>query len=323
MGMRTTPRRYLAVLAALALLLAGALGYALLRDDAAESADGGALRESLPSASLDAEGADSAAPDSQALPTDQQLIVTAAQQVTVPDVAAGARRLAAEVAAAGGFVSAESTTAAAPCPEPALDGVAPEPCGGQARSTITYRAPLTAVDGLLTFTADLGEESWRTRSATDVGARIADIDARVASARASLDRLNALMARAESLTDIIALEAQIATRQAELESLLAQQAQLADQVALATVTATLVTGAVADESPSGFWAGLQAGAATLASAALAALTALGWALPFLLLVGVLALPVRWLWRRRRPRTDAVVATQREAPAQSDGVASER
>ena len=323
MGMRTTSRRYLAILAALALLLAAALGYALLRNNGSESADGGALRESPPSASLDAEGAAGPAPDSQALPADQQVIVTAAQQVTVPDVADGARRLVAEVVAAGGFVSAESTTAAAPCPEPAMEGVVPEPCGGQARSAITYRAPLAAVDDLLAFTADLGEESWRTRSATDVGARIADTDARVASARASLDRLNALMARAESLTDIIALEGQIATRQAELESLLAQQAQLADQVALATVSATLVTGTAAEESPSGFWGGLQAGAAALASAALAALTALGWALPFLLLVGLLALPVRWLWRRRRPHANAVPATQREADGQSNGVASER
>jgi hypothetical protein len=322
--MRTRPRIFIVIAATLALLiLAAAAASLLLGNDGRRSADDGVAGTSPPEIALESDVAAAPAPDGQALPPDQQLIVTAAQQVTVPDVAEGARRLAAEVAALGGFVSAESTSSAAPCPEPFLDAALPESCGGAARSTITYRAPLTAVDGLLAFTADLGQESWRTRDAADVGAQIADVDARVASARASLDRLNALMARAESLTDIIALESQIASRQAELESLLARQAALADQVALATVTATLVATTEEEPGSDGFWSGLQAGAAALASVAMATLTALGWLLPFALLALLLAVPVRWLWRRRRHRADAGSAPERTAEGPSETVAGKR
>ncbi len=135
------------------------------------------------------------------------------------------------------------------------------------------------------------------------------------------------MARAETLTDIVALESQIATRQAELESLLAQQATLADQVAMATVTTTLTADAAPGSQPAGFWGGLRAGADALVSFGAGVLTALGWALPFLLLAGLLALPTGWLWRRRARRspegTSPDPATERHGADQSEEVAAER
>jgi membrane protein implicated in regulation of membrane protease activity len=304
--------RRLPLLVALALLAAAAITLVFLlprlgSEDAALDApatppDAAAPPESRGMTDLDgaAMAESGATGTAEALADD--IVVRASQEVVVADVAAVARRLTAEVAAAGGRVSAEYTTSAESCPEPLLDGIATQGCPVSPRSTITYRAPLGAVDGLLALTAGLGDESWRTRSATDVGAQVADVDARVASARRSLDRLNALMARAESLTDIIALESQIAGRQAELESLLAQQAQLADQTAMATVTTTLTTATAADDEPSGFWAGLRSGLAALAGAALAGLTVLGWALPFLVLAGLVTVPLLWWWRRRAGRT---------------------
>lgn len=309
-------RRKLVLLLALALLAcaAVALGSLLPRGGSEDAAlevppaapDAVAAEESPGMWRLDGGAmSDSGAVAGEA--TDVDVVVVASQEVVVTDVVAAGRRLAAEVVAAGGRVSAEYTTSSDGCPEPVLDGVSPRGCSPGPRSTITYRAPIGAVEGLLALTAELGVESWRTRSATDVGARVADVAARVTSARASLDRLNALMARAESLTDVIALESQIASRQAELESLLAQQAELADQTAMATVTATLATKAAGqDDGSSGFGAGLRAGLDALATAGGAVLTALGWALPFLAVIAALALPLLW-WRRHAGRRKAEAA----------------
>lgn len=239
------------------------------------------------------------------IPGADGVIVVAAQEVEVSDVVAAARRLAASVEAAGGRVTSENTSLGQPCPQAFDDmGAAVYSCGGEPSSVLTYRVAAGSVDSVMNGAAGLGQELWRTRSATDVSDQIADTDARVASARASLDRLNALMAQAESLTDIIAVEAQIATRQAELESLLARQQQLADQTAEATITTTFAVPG-AQDAPTGLLGGLQAGLEALGTALVAGLTVLGWLLPFMLVVLVIAVPV-WL-RRRTRRTAAVQA----------------
>lgn len=323
--MRTPSLRAATVTLVLALLAIAALAIAqrsspsddsdFLEGASGPAVDGRAAEQSM----LDAPSADSVA-ESQASGIDgsvadqPDLVLRAAQEVVVADVAATSRRVIAEVTAVGGFVSSEHTSAST-----CFDGVIDDPCGQGGHSTITYRAPATAVGQLMDFAAEQGKEDWRTRSAEDVGAQIADVDARVASARASLDRLNALMARAETLTDIIALEGQLAARQAELESLLARQASLADQVALATVTLTLTADAQPAAADDGFLGGLQSGLQALGSAALAALTLIGWLLPFALILALVALPARWLWRRRK----GSAATQRAETAEAQPVQAER
>ncbi len=254
----------------------------------------------------------SAVPQAAAADSDA-VIVTAAQQVVVTDVAAAARRLSASVTAAGGSVTGENTSYGQPCAQPfGVDGGLY--CESEPMSVITYRAPADSVDALMAAAASFGTESWRTRSEMDVSAEVADVDSRVASARASLDRLNALMARADSLTDIIALESQIATRQAELEALQARQRALADQTSMATVTTTFITPAATEAGQGGFIGGLRAGLAALATAAAAALTVVGWLLPFLILGVAVLIPVRWYLRRHR--SPEVAAPAPESAAES-------
>src|SRR3712207_7297710 len=57
---------------------------------------------------------------------------------------------------------------------------------------------------------------------------------RVESARAALERIRALLDRADSLGTVIRLESVLSDRQAELESLLAQQKALAAQTQMST-----------------------------------------------------------------------------------------
>ena len=91
-----------------------------------------------------------------------------------------------------------------------------------------------------------------------------DTDVRIRAQAQSLQRVEVLLARAESLRDIVAIEAQLTQRQAELDSLKARQAYLADQTSMSTITVYIERKAEARaekkaEDDSGFLAGLGNG----------------------------------------------------------------
>ncbi len=254
----------------------------------------------------DSVGTAAGAPAPAVVPTPQKVIVTASQDVVVDDVAGAARQLSAAVTAAGGTISAENTTSGGICPVQPVDIATT--CGPSASSTLTYRVPGDQVDQVMDRAAALGTQSWRQRSSADVTTQVADVDARVKSAQASLDRLNALMAQASDLTDVLALEAQISSRQADLESLQAQQRALADQTALATVTTTF-SAVPAETADDGLGAAVSDGWDALVSAVVGILTLAAWLLPFALLAALIGVPL-WL-RIRRRRAPATV--REEAP----------
>ena len=94
------------------------------------------------------------------------------------------------------------------------------------------------------------------RAPQDVTGKVADVDSRVDSARESILRLRTLYADATKVSDVIAIEQELATRQAELESLEAQQRALSTQTSQATVRLSLTAAKVAATPPA------QAGAPT-------------------------------------------------------------
>ena len=105
--------------------------------------------------------------------------------------------------------------------------------------------------------------------------------------------------QAVKVSDVIAIETELATRQADLESLEAQQRALTAETTYATITLTLTTPAQAGASPPrrGFVGGLLAGWRHLLDGAQAVATAIGAAIPFAVLLALLVGPV-WLVRRR-------------------------
>lgn len=142
------------------------------------------------------------------------------------------------------------------------------------------------------------------RSSEDVTTQVIDIAVRVRAQKASIDRIEALLARAQSLRSIIWIEDQLSRRQADLDSLEQQQAYLADQTSLSTITVYLerppakaATRPKHDEA--GFGAGLSAGWDALTSAGTAVATAVGALLPFGVLLVLVGVPVWVLLRRRR------------------------
>jgi hypothetical protein len=130
---------------------------------------------------------------------------------------------------------------------------------------------------------------------------VADVDARLRSAEASLARVRALLTRAESIADVVALEGELARRQADLEALQARQRVLDDQTAQATVTVALVErdATIPGDEDSGFLAGLSAGWDAFASATVVGLTVLGAVLPFAAFAAVIGLAVWVVVRRSR------------------------
>ncbi|HET7901188.1 MAG TPA: DUF4349 domain-containing protein [Candidatus Nanopelagicales bacterium] len=243
----------------------------------------------------------------------RDVIVRADLAVRVDDVTASTARVASVAASHRAVIASQSTSdGAVPLPVPASsDGTATSDyCAktgcpsGYATSVTTLRVANSEVDALLRDLRALGTVTSSSRTSDDVTAQVADVTSRVESARASLARVRLLMDRASTLGEVVTLEAELGKRQADLESLEAQQRALADQTALATVTVTLTSEAapVAAEADTGFLAGLKAGWSAFTTALVAGLTVVGAVLPFLIVLVPLGLLAWWLVRRSGRRT---------------------
>jgi uncharacterized protein YoaH (UPF0181 family) len=227
---------------------------------------------------------------------DRSVVRTASVTVEVDEVGASATRVRAIAASLNGVVAQEDTSLAQ----------AAEP-----RSWLLVRVPADSLDAALASLAELGEVVQQGGSSDDVTGQVVDLQARIESQQASVERVRALLAEAESLGDVVTIEAELTRRQADLEALQAQAALLADQVALATVSITLTEPGT---STAGFTDGLRAGWDAFVASARTLATGLGAALPFLGVVAVFLLPVAVLLRNRRRRGDSKAAD--DGPAES-------
>ncbi|MEU3746403.1 MULTISPECIES: DUF4349 domain-containing protein [Streptomyces] len=245
------------------------------------------------------EGAADAASGGEKAPTapgkaaqPQHVIRTASLSVEVEDATKAlvtARRVA---AGAGGRVENESTER--------LDD-------SYVTSRVVLRVPQEQYDAVLVELAGTGRLLARKADAKDVTEQVVDVESRIATQRASVGRVRALMQRAEKLADVVTLEGELSRRQADLESLLAQQSSLKDRTSLATITLELTEkekpGAdkEQDESRPGFGDALSGGWNALVGAAAWVVVVLAALAPWL----AVALIVFVVWRRLvRPRLAA-------------------
>jgi hypothetical protein len=185
--------------------------------------------------------------------------------------------------------------------------------GQPLRSRMVLRVPSSDFDEVMSAlgNGELAELASTTSTAEDVTAQVIDVDARIKAQQASVDRVRQLLARAESIRDIMAIESELSNRQAQLDSLTQQQAYLKDQSSLATIKVSIERKPDAvvkkkHEDKTGFLAGLGAGWDGLRHAVVAALTVVGALLPFAVVALVLGVPV-WLLVRRLRRSPAAPA----------------
>lgn len=274
------------------------------------------------------EAADQSAPGEAT--ADRDIITTASATVSVDDVESAARAIGDSAVAHGGYVESMSvgTDGDVYPVDPMTGGVvdstmpSPSPPDG---AWVTVRVPADQLPAVVDELAETGEVTATSINRQDVTEQTVDLEARIEAAQASVDRLTALMAQAESVADLIAAESALSERQAMLESYQQQLEMLESQVAMSTLTVTIVPEVETVEAdPAGFADGLVAGWNALVATLNGIVVALGFLLPWLVVAAVAALIVwgivRLVRARRARRADAeerAEAARRAAEAQGE------
>ncbi len=178
--------------------------------------------------------------------------------------------------------------------------------GGGNVMAITLRVPVGGYDGVLSALAGIGAVTDRKESTEDVSAQLIDLGSRVETMKVSVGRIRSLLSKADKIGDVISIESELAAREADLESLQRQQAGLAGQTALSTVT-VILKGSIGGILPaavvappaarSGFLGGLANGWDAVRKVLHVGATVVGTVLPFLPIVAVLVIG-GLIWRRR-------------------------
>jgi len=263
----------------------------------AEFAEGGGLVDAVAPDAASDQGADvsfTAGAGSRAsttIPILEQgaVIRTGSIALVTPDLVKAQDEIRVLLSSLGGYLASENTQASE---------------DGQIRNAaLVLRVPSEDFDPAMERLAGIGKVSSRTQSAKDVTREVADVDSRVSSAQAALERIRLLLDRAESLGTVIRLESVLSDRQAALESLMAQQKALASQTQLSTIDVSLsapsriVPKPKPEPDDSGFVAGLRSGWDAFTTMISGIATAAGALLPFTVLLVLLGIPA-WLFTRR-------------------------
>jgi hypothetical protein len=118
-------------------------------------------------------------------------------------------------------------------------------------ASVTYRIPVARFEDALAAMRTLGSKvlSEHTDS-TAVGGQIVDLQARIANLRASEKAIQAIMAKANTIGDVLTVQQRLADVQGQIQELSGQLSGLTDQAALSTLTVVFVVPVVPTPTPS-------------------------------------------------------------------------
>lgn len=217
---------------------------------------------------------------------DRKLIRTASLELESPDVVDVTNKARGIAADLGGFAGKEDVTSDS--------------------ATLALHIPSNQFDKALDQLSKLVPNGVKARSQTaeDVTEQLVDVESRIATQRTSVQRVRDLLAKAQTVNEIVQIESEVTRREADLESLEKRRESLSGQVALSTVTVRINKGnpapVAAKEDRSGFVAGIIGGWDAFIGTGGVVLRVLGAVLPFLIVLGPLGY-VGWRWWRRRER----------------------
>lgn len=152
----------------------------------------------------------------------RDIIFTADLTVGVSDVATAGAEAARVVTDLGGFLFGQQTTGD------------PEPF-----SVLTFKVPPETFQEALSRLGAIGELRTQNVSADDVTERVVDLESRISTAEASVERLKSFLDEANDIVTITELEEQLLERETQLETLRGQLRTIRDRVDLATIVLTL------------------------------------------------------------------------------------
>ncbi|BBH64772.1 lipoprotein [Actinoplanes sp. OR16] len=240
-------------------------------------------------AEADSAGANTTA-EAPDLRVDQRSIIyTGSITVRVDNVTTAAAQATGIASAAGGFVGSDERQSGS----------------GADTANLTLRIPAAEFSSVVDQLSKLGVEETRGINTEDVTEEVVDLDARISVQKARVESGKKLLAQANSLDDLVMLEREVATREADLASLEAKKRRLSDLTSLSTITVVLLdpdaTSAAPDDEPPGFLAGLSGGWDALKASLAVLATVLGALLPWLIALGIPAAVAVYLIRRYRRR----------------------
>jgi uncharacterized protein DUF4349 len=193
-----------------------------------------------------------------------------------------------------------------------IGGSQQERNGDEIVASVTYRIPVASWEDALNGLRGLGTEVGEKTDAVEVTGQLVDLDARIRNLKASETALVGYAQNAPKVSDLLEIEARLTDTRGQIERLTAQQAQLSDQAAYATLTVTFGTDVVAVIQTSERWdpaAEVDRATATLIGMGQAVVSflivfAIVW-VPLILvlsIIGLIALLVarRLGWRRSGP-----------------------
>jgi len=177
-------------------------------------------------------------------------------------------------------------------------------------ASVTFRIPVARWDEALAALHGLGTIIAEKTDAQEVTDQIVDLDARIRNLKASETALVGYAEKAPKVSDLLEIQSRLTDTRGEIERLTAQQANLQNTAAMATLTVTFGTEVVAVTQVAEQWnpaAEVDRASATLigigqAIVSLAIVVAIVW-VPILTVLGILALILIVVARRlgwRRP-----------------------
>ncbi|WP_433161140.1 DUF4349 domain-containing protein [Kribbella sp. CA-247076] len=279
-------------------LLAGCSGEGA--DSTSESGGSGAAAPQGPGEASDGKATGNA-PQSQDKPAAQPtltraIIKTGSLTIEADDVDAQRQKAITVVAGLRGQVASEDTGS--------------DHDGRITRANLVLKVPTASYETAIQRLSELGKRRQIHQESSDVTEQVVDVESRIASQRASLERMRTLLAKANTIGEIVSVETELTRREADLESLLAKQKNLALQTELATLALTLTAkgDSPAPQDPDGFLAGLKGGWDAFTATFSALATAFGAVLPFLVLLALIGVPL-WRFRSRLRRQPALAPSR--------------
>ncbi len=190
-------------------------------------------------------------------------------------------------------------------------------------SELTFKVPGDKFDATLDAFGDLGEVDSQWVTTEDRTAQIIDLRARLETAEASLIRTRELFDAAETVLELVTAENEIAQREERVEVLKAQLRSQEESVSLATITVYMTIDpdslpdepVVNDEDLPTLRRAFNNGFGLLWYLTRVVGITIAWLLPWIPVIGLLALATRFIKRRLDARPPKVRKVASHAPLQ--------